>query len=121
MSAANQTEQEMSPPTQIQEYVRHPVYWQEETRHMVLRVSYAFVARDETELTRRCCQVENTKYYLSLGMLTMVSPELKGIFDIPPSPPKPGEAAEGTIDNPVFIPQLTTVAFDDFLGWILKP
>ncbi|KAJ6483372.1 hypothetical protein C8R45DRAFT_1099638 [Mycena sanguinolenta] len=51
----------------------------------------------------------------------MVSPELKGIFDIPQSPPKANEAPEGTNENPVFIPQVTTVQFDDFLGWILKP
>ncbi|KAJ6456211.1 hypothetical protein C8R47DRAFT_1068975 [Mycena vitilis] len=82
--------------------IQHPIYWQEETRHMVL-------------------QVENTTYFLSLGMLTMVSPELKGIFDIPQSPPKPGEAPEGTRENPVFIDGVTKVQFDDFLGWILKP
>ncbi|KAJ7183709.1 hypothetical protein C8R46DRAFT_884880, partial [Mycena filopes] len=65
--------------------------------------------------------VENVTYFLSLGMLTMVSPELKGIFDIPQSPPEPGKALEGTIENPVFIDGVTTEQFDDFLGWILKP
>ncbi|KAJ6447886.1 hypothetical protein C8R45DRAFT_1115642 [Mycena sanguinolenta] len=89
-------------PQSTVECAPHPLYWQEETRHMVLRV-------------------ENTTYFLNLGTLTMVSPELKGIFDIPQSRPKPGEAAEGTVENPVVIEGVTRVQFDDFLGWILKP
>lgn len=63
-------------------------------------------------------QAENTLYNVHLSFLKTLSPVFQDIFEIPPTGNQ--QAAEGTIYNPMKMPQVTAEEMTDFLNWIYK-
>ena len=62
-------------------------------------------------------QAEDMLYNIHLSVLKALSPVFKEIFEIPPLA---SQNAEGTIQNPMKMPQVTAVEMTDFLNWIYK-